>query len=69
MSGPGTEARGEKGWRAELVQVEEAITWKGVFANQSVVCRLRDRQTLERLAEALGAPETAEVDGALAGAR
>ena len=39
------------------VSFEEAVTTRGIFANQNVVCRLRDSDTLKLLAEKLGVVE------------
>ena len=38
----------------QTVSVSEAYTRQGIFANQNIVCRLRDPATLACLAEKLG---------------
>ena len=38
----------------EALAREDAAIWPGAFANQNTVCRLRDPETLERLAQVFG---------------
>ena len=40
----------------QTVSVSESYTRPGIFANQNIVCRLRDPETLAFLAEKLGPP-------------
>jgi hypothetical protein len=35
----------------QLLAREDAATWPGIFGNQNTVCRLRDEETLDRLAQ------------------
>lgn len=38
----------------KTVDIEDAKTFKGVFANQNIVCKLRDQATVDFLVEAFG---------------
>ena len=41
-------------WLVDTRTVEQAIREKGLFANQNVVCKLRDDHTIQTVASALG---------------
>jgi hypothetical protein len=47
---------------AKTVDLEDAVTESGVFANQNAVCKLRCSKTLELLRRELGEPAPALAD-------